>query len=486
MRASLIFPGITVCGWDAFGKADAGGDANFVQYGLAYISACAKKNGHSIDLIDLRKLNGWKAFDREIQKRSPGVFGISSASLDFAVAQEVIRRIKQCDSSSTTILGGVHASVALAEVENLSEVDYIITGEGEIAFSELLNKLENRIPSPRVIRGAGVDIDEIPIPDRELFDYTAGELVNPWLPHMAVPFVSILTSRGCPYNCKFCQPAERLVFGGSARLRSVDSVMRELNALREKYMFKSLLIHDDLFTFKRKWVREFCRRYAREGFTAQFTCQARADFIAGNEDLVELMADAGLRCFMIGFESGSQRILDFIGKGTTVKHNYAAAEICHRLGIKIFANYMFGLPTETVEDIRSTVKMIGDIQPDYRSPTLFTPYFGTELYAYCKEHDLLLERTASFYNRAPKTGKKIKCVDYELLRYAMDRTVDIPAVDQRSPLTREKALSRNLREHITKFRELSRTQGTDKTLIRALQFLIKSIWNRWYCLRWRF
>ena len=485
MQASLVFPGIAVCGWGAFGKPDAGGDANFVQYGLAYISAYAKQMGHSIDLIDLRRLDGWEAFEEEIQNKSPGVFGISATSIDFPLAKEAIRRIKGLDRSSITILGGVHATVSVEEVKQVAEIDHIITGEGEILFSDLLSRIEKKLSSPRVIRGKTVDIYSLPHPDRELFNYAEGELANPWLPHMDVPFVSIVTSRGCPFKCKFCQPAERKIFGNSARLRSIDDVMRELNDLREKYAFKSLLIHDDLFTFNRKWVQQFCRRYSEEGFTAQFTCQARADFITNNEDMVHMMANTGLTCCMIGFESGSQRILDFIGKGTTVEQNYRAADICRRYGIKIFANYMFGIPTETPADIRRTVEFIRAVQPDYRSPTIFTPYYGTELHVYCKERDLLLERSESFFDRAPYAGRKIKQVDYDLVRYAVEQTKRNLAEDQDMAATWTATVFGGLKNALAKFGMLRRSEGIGNSVERAVRYLIKLAWNQWYSLRYR-
>jgi anaerobic magnesium-protoporphyrin IX monomethyl ester cyclase len=487
MKATLIFPGITLCGWGRFGRPDGGGDANFVQYGLAYIAAFAKQKGHDIDLVDLRKLAGWEDFDAEIRRRAPAVFGLSATSVDFPVAREAARRVKRIDPRSITVIGGVHATVRPEEVAAVEAVDHIVTGEGEIAFEALLDRIGRNLSSPRVLAGSPADIAQLPHPDRELFDFRSGELAHPWLPHMPAPFVSIVTSRGCPFHCKFCQPAERRVFGDAARLRPIDDVMAELAGLRERYHFKSLLIHDDLFTFNRKRVREFCRRYRGGGFTAAFTCQARADFVAGNADLIREMAETGLSCLMIGFESGSQRILDFIGKGTTVAQNYRAAEICRRHGVKIFANYMFGIPTETAEDVKRTVELIRAVQPDYCSPTVFTPYFGTELYAYCREKGLLLESSGAFFSRAPDSGRKIRSVDYDLVRYAIEQTRR-NAAENRAPA----AASATVRSigwparALQKFRELRRSLGVKHALGRAARYLRRQVWNQWYGLRYRF
>lgn len=420
MRATLIFPGITTCGWNCFGRTN-NSEANFIPYGLAYISAYARDRGHHIDGLDLRTLSGWDEFEQKIGKRSPGIFGISSMSVDFGMAKEAIERIKKIDKKSIVILGGVHATVVLDDIKAIEEIDHIICGEGEISFSELLTQLEEGKSSPRIISGTKPDIDTLPYPDRELFHFQKGEMKMPWLPHMPPPFVSIIASRGCPFQCTFCQPAERAVFGGKAQIRSVESVIEELKYMLERYQFKSLLVHDDLFTFYPRWIEKFCTAYRENNFDQIFTCQARADFIVKNKELVGYMAESGLSCFMIGFESGSQRLLDFIKKGVTLEMNREAVEICRGYGIKIFANYMFGLPTETPEEVYKTIEFIRWARPEYPSPAFFTPYPGSELYDYCLKHDLSLINSYKSYARNP-TEPKIRGVDYSFLNFAVERS----------------------------------------------------------------
>ena len=422
MRATLVFPGIAMSGWGSFGKA--GSYANFIPYGLAYISAYAKKEGHGIDLLDLRKLSGWDNFESEVKKRSPGVFAISAMSVDFPAAAEAASRIKAADHSSIVIAGGVHPTVALEEVKQLRQFDYIVTGEGEVSFSRLLAGLEKGERQERIIRGIPADVGSLPYPDRDLFDYSNGEAANAWQDFMEPPFVSIIAGRGCPFKCSFCQPAERMIFGGQAKIREVPDIIGELRHLRERYQFKSLLVHDDLFTVSRDHVIEFCRAYREEGFPKSFACQARADFIVNNEDAVKEMAEAGLKCFLIGFESGSQRILDLLKKGTTVGQNRAAAEICKKYGISIFANFMLGVPGETAEEVKQTVEFIREIKPDYPSLAFFTPYPGTELGDYCAKNGLLLEKSGDFYDRSSKAEGKLKGIDYAFLKAAAERAQD--------------------------------------------------------------
>jgi anaerobic magnesium-protoporphyrin IX monomethyl ester cyclase len=422
MRATLIFPGIS-CGWDCFGRQGMSTEAHFVSYGLAYIASYAKSQGHTVDLLDMRKLTGWDAFDAQINQRGPGVFAFSSMSVDYGTTAEAMAHIKKIDPRAIIVLGGVHATVATDEAAGNPDIDHIIVGEGEVSFSELLNQLQNGEKPQRLIQGISPDIDALPFPDRELFDYRRGELKAPWLPHMPAPFVSIISSRGCPFQCTFCQPAERMVFGGKARMRSVTSVISELEHLRYCYDFKSLLIHDDLFTFNPNWIEQFCDAYIENGFDQPFTCQARSDFIVNHSDIVKRMRDSGLSCFMIGFESGSQRILDFIKKRTTVEMNREAVSICKDLGIRIFANYMFGLPTETPEEVFQTVDFIRWAKPEYPSPAFFTPHPGSELFNYCQEHDLTLIQSHTGYRRNP-TEPKIKGPDYDFLSMAVQRSTE--------------------------------------------------------------
>lgn len=252
MKATLIFPGINLGGWNSFSKA--GANENFVPYGLAYIAAYAKSCGHVIDLIDLRRLTGWGEFDAMVKDRAPGVFGISSMSVDFSTAAEAARRIKNADKLSTVVLGGVHATVASHEVELLASVDHIISGEGEISFSNLLSSIEAGVKCERIIRGIPPDIRALPYPDRDLFSYRDGESAHPWLSFMEGPFVSIIAGRGCPFSCAFCQPAERLIFGGRAKVRDTKSIIDDSVSSKKNILLRACL---SMTTFLRLMLPRF-------------------------------------------------------------------------------------------------------------------------------------------------------------------------------------------------------------------------------------
>ena len=425
MKTTLIYAGIAGYGFKSLGK---GMEAGWINHGLAQLSACAKAEGFEVDLIDLRGLTGWDEFRAELELRRPDVTGLTMMSVDYNPVMRAIEIIKDVDPSIITVVGGPHPTLVLDEVEASTNIDYIVTHEAEITFPRLLAAIErDEPPQERVLVGERPDLDAIPFVDRDLFldewrkyGYDLDSPEVPFVPELPPPFLTIIAGRGCIYNCNFCQPAERIIFG-RFRQRSVPNVIEELKLLRDKYHFASFMFHDDTLTGDREWVKEFCRLYKAEGFTQPFFCQTRADIIVRHEDMVELMADTGCRGYFIGFESGNDRVLRFLRKGTTREMNLKAARICKKYGIKIWANYMLGIPTETKEEVMDTISMLKEIDPDYYSPAFYTPHPGSDLYDYCIEHGLSLITSHDQYRRNP-TETKIKGQDYEFLRWALEES----------------------------------------------------------------
>ena len=424
MKTTLIYAGIAGRGFNCLSQ---GMDAGWVSHGLASISAAAKAQGFAIDLIDLRALQSWDHFREEFRQRDPDVIGLTMMSVDYNPVKRALQIAKEIKPDVVTIVGGPHVTLALEDSLRIPNVDYLMTNEGEVSFPKLLRALkEDRRPQQKVIRGETPDLNAIPFIDRDLFldewrkwGYTLDSPEVPFVEELPPPFLTIIAGRGCVYRCSFCKPGEDYIFGKKVRRRSVDNVIQELEELRERYHFASFMFHDDCLTEDRAWVKEFCEKYRAHGFTQPFFCQSRADIITLHPDMVELMRDAGLRGYFIGFESGNQRVLNFLRKGTTVQRNLEAAGICRKYGLAIWANYMMGIPTETKEEVMDTVRMIREIDPDYYSPSFFTPHPGTDLYDYCVEHNLSLITDYDSYRRNP-TEPKIKGQDYEFLKWARD------------------------------------------------------------------
>ncbi|HDH52953.1 MAG TPA: B12-binding domain-containing radical SAM protein [Nitrospirae bacterium] len=430
MKVILLFPGISGIGFNSYGK---GMEESWISHGLCNISAYARDEGYPVELIDLRCLKNWKHFEKTIIEKKPDVVGVTMMSVDYNPAMKAVKTIKKVSPQTITVAGGPHPSIALEEISQESNIDHIITGEGEISFTALLKDLEKGETPPRVIKGVvPEDLDKLPFADRELFN----DLEYP-LPVEGFdrPFVTIIAGRGCKFNCNYCQPAERLIFGKKVRRRSPSNVIQELVEMRGKYNFNSMMIHDDCITEDRDWVIEFCRLYKENGLNQQFACQSRADIICRNEDMIALMSEAGLKLMFIGFESGNQRVLNFLRKGTKVEHNYKAAEICRKYGVKIWANYMMGIPTETNAELMDTVKMIKTIKPEHFSPAFYTPHPGSDLFNYCEEHGLSLIKSHDSFRRNA-TEAKIKGVDYNFLNQAVMESMGMEMPMMRNPFVR--------------------------------------------------
>lgn len=409
MKIALIFPGITKTGFNHYGFDD---ESSWIHHGLASISASLKGAGYAVELIDLRRLKGWDDFKRVVREKSPDIAGVTMMSLDYNYALRCVALVKEVDKKIITVAGGIHPSICPEAVLADKNVDYVLKGEGEISFVELVNrKIEtSQGPKERLVNGIISDLDRLPPVDRDLF--TQAE--RPITPDFPEPFVSLIVGRGCAYGCNFCQPAEKSVFGAKVRYRSADNVLAELGVLKKRYDFKSLMFHDDCLLQNIAWCREFSGKWSKLGYHLPFACQSRADIICKHQDTVSEMAEAGLKLLLIGFESGSQRVLDFLDKGTTVKENIEAARICRKNNIKIWANYMLGIPTETKAEVRETVRMLWRIKPDYYSPSYYTPHPGSNLYEYVRERDLSLIKNYESFRRNP-AEPKIKGVDYDFL-----------------------------------------------------------------------
>jgi anaerobic magnesium-protoporphyrin IX monomethyl ester cyclase len=426
MRISLIYPGIAGYGFNSLGQ---GMEAGWVSHGLAHLSSAAKAQGFAVDLIDLRALSGWDEFRQELQTRQPDVAALTMMSVDYNPATKAARIIKEALPQATTVVGGPHPTIMVEEVAASPDFDYVIAGEGEITFPWLLGELrDGRRPGTRVIEGEMPDLNELPFPDRDLFldewrryGYQLDSPEVPFVPDLPAPFLTIIAGRGCKYNCNFCQPAERMLFGRKVRKRNPSNVIAELEQLRNRYHFASFMFHDDCLTEDREWVLEFCNLYEAAGFSQPFFCQSRADIIVKNRDMVQRMSEVGLKGYFIGFESGNDRVLKFLRKGTTREKNLAAARICRTYDIKVWANYMLGLPTETKDEVLDTITMIKEIDPDWYSPAFYTPHPGSDLYDYCLEHDLSLITNHDQYRRNP-WDIKTKGQDPEFLQWALSES----------------------------------------------------------------
>ena len=412
MKVTFVYCAVGVAGFNA-NRPPCDREGSWIGHGVASVAASTIMYGHEVDLLDLRRLSGWAEFIERIQKNPADVYGLSVAPVDYPHALMAVYNIKTTVPKAKIIVGGIHPSIFPMQYD-FTVIDTIVVGEGEVTFPKLLKEIDSL---PRMVRGERPELDSLPYVARQLFDYDAEMLCN-FTPDQKTPSITMIAGRGCPYHCNYCQPAENAVFGSPYRMRSPENVVWEMERLYETYLYKSVTFWDDTFTVSRKWVSEFCELWKETGIKSSIAVCSRADIICHNEDMVEQLSETGVDWFVIGLESGSQRLLDLIKKGTTIEQNMKAAEICRKHGIKIFGTYMYGLPTETREDSRMTFDMIQAINPEHKSPFWYTPIQGTGLYKICDDLDLIIDKDRGI-ERTGHFTPTLRGVDYEYITTLM-------------------------------------------------------------------
>ena len=416
MRITLVFCAVSIAGFNP-NRPPGDREGSWISHGLASIGTVLRNEGHEVDLIDLRQLAGWSDFTDRIKVNPADVYGLQISPVDLFSGLKTVYDIKTTLPDAKIVVGGLLPTISPEKFE-FEVIDTVFMGEGEVTFPKILADYEQGIPLPKLVRGERPALDSLPWIDRDFFDYNK-EMTCSFAPFQPLPTITMLSGRGCPFRCAFCQPAENAVFGKPYRQRSVDNVLGEMRYLHDKYQYRSASFWDDTFTVNRHWVDEFCDKY---DIGVPLSVNCRADIICNNEAMIEKLAKIGVEWLAIGFESGSQRILDFLNKGTTVEQNYKAAEICRRYGIKLFIAFMLGLPTETKEEALMTEKLIADTNPEWPCCYWYTPIPGTRLYQYCEENDLMLhDMDQETIERSAKFVPQIKGIDYGHLNEIMKR-----------------------------------------------------------------
>jgi radical SAM superfamily enzyme YgiQ (UPF0313 family) len=420
MKITLIYPGIAGIGFNSLGRG--GMDCNWINLGLAYIGAYLKENSYDVNLIDLRAMNDWKQVEEEIKLKNSDIYGIHFNTVNYSNGLRCVQVAKR--NGKLVVAGGPHATISAEELLASGFIDYVITGEGESSFLKLIKDIEKNRAGKRIIAGEGIeDLDSLPFPGRDLYNIprVSG-------PEGSFPFLDnglvIMASRGCPYQCAFCQPLQQKMFGDRVRYRSIENVIAEIKQVIKKYKIKYISFQDDTFTFRKHWVIELCRKIKKENIRIQWSAQSRVNTF--DEELAKEMSAAGCVCLFFGFESGSQRILDSLNKNITVQQSLNAARLCRKYGILIFADFMLGVPSETEKELTQTYEIIRRIRPEINSLTYFVPIPGSYLYDYCRERRLIKARSYEDFSRNP-FGEKIEGIDYRILeRYRKKMLVHRP------------------------------------------------------------
>lgn len=318
------------------------------------------------------------------------VANIASTNLEndlsiFRLAKKIVPRV-------VTIAKGAHFLTSNTDIlYKYKSLDLIMVGEVEETLKEILEGKPHSEIRGLCYRDGFVakytgkrpfikNLDKLPFPARHLVDNNLFKR-----PDNNKVQAIIKVSRGCPFHCFFCLATP--VSGSKVRVRSVDNIVDEIRECVETYNIKNFLFWSDVFNFDREWTIELCEKIIDSGLNITWSSNTRAD--TADEEMAELMYESGCRLVSIGVESGSQYILDKIGKKITIDDIRDTVKIFKKAKIKIYNYFVIGLPWDDEETIEQTIDFAIELDSDFISFYTATPLPGTRFYKYANQHHLL-------------------------------------------------------------------------------------------------
>lgn len=384
----LVYPPVSISG--RYKKVATGHEVP--PQPLIYLGAFLRENNFECRLIDANALGlSLDETVNEILASSPRYVGITSPTMLISTAGKIVKKVKENDPKIVTIVGGPHITAVPQETMALyQDIDIGVLGEGEITLVELLSSLENR-RGPDSVKGIIYrqngnlkttsarpfikDIDILPFPAWDLLPDILKYYQQSAARINRLPNVSIVSSRGCPFQCIFCA---RNVFGNVTRTHSADYIIRIIKYLKKKYKLRSISFEDENFVIYKRRLIEFCNRIIEEKIDITWDCASNVNAV--DPQILTLMKKAGCWQINYGIESGCQRVLDFIKKGTKLEEIEQALQMTKDVGIITKAYFIIGHPTETHESIQETIDFIKRVPLDVFQMSFMVPLPGTELY----------------------------------------------------------------------------------------------------------
>lgn len=350
--------------------------------GVGYLMAVLKREGHRIFFSD-EYLSPSNILDTDfLQKEKIDYVGIYSNTICYQSTLQMFQKLQSKREKKQWLgkimVGGPHTSVGYREIPEY--VDYIVIGEGEVTVPKIINgEIKDRI----VIGEKVEDLDSLPMPSWEEFIFRPYHWTHSWYP--VYPLYTFNTSRGCPFSCTFC--SVKAIWGKEYRYMSAERVVHDVEYMIKHYGAKGIYFREDHFTLNKNRTVEFCELLLKRNIKIDWFCETRVDQL-GDYEYQKLLADAGCKVFYIGVESGSPKMLEFYKKGETREQFIKAFDIAKKVGIKTFASFVVGYPTETEEDRALTDDLISIIKPDVVGKNVFLGLPGSELYDYLKDNNL--------------------------------------------------------------------------------------------------
>jgi radical SAM superfamily enzyme YgiQ (UPF0313 family) len=361
--------------------------------GISYLAAHLKRERPevSVHLVDL-EVKDWN-FDRcvsHILSYDPDIVGISVMTPFLMVSLELIRGIKQREPRVKTLLGGPHITATGAEIYSMDipvKPDYLVFGEGEDTLVDIVDNINDESSvikgALRQLKGGEVvgrpqgrghirDLDSLPILDFGMLNVSDYTVVQSKRRNS----LSLMASRGCPYNCSFCDVS--ITQGKRLRLRSPEHIIEEIKLNFDKYGITNYYFKDSTFTIKRDWVIRICEIMQQNNLRVTWSCNTRAGLV--DDELLNIMRKAGCVLMAFGFESADDEVLRAMNKMTSHKMYYDAVEKCRKNGIEVYGFFMVGNFEEDIHKARKTLNFALHEDLAWASFSPVAAYPGTELY----------------------------------------------------------------------------------------------------------
>ncbi len=356
---------------------------NVLPMQLLYIAGYLESKGYNVEVLDTRLYSEEDAMKKVLEINSPFV-GLGAMTESIKSSLKITDAIKEQDKKIKVIWGGMHPTLYGKQTTEEPNIDFIISGEGEIP---ILNILKGDAPHFQDNSNKYLDANELTLPAFHLID------VEPYMDRILyngklVRWMMLLTSRGCPYRCSFCP--DPIVYKSTWHPMDTKKYIEQIDFVVEKYKIQHIYPYDELLFVDVKRLVPIFENFREHNLSWEANC--RADMITRFPDnFMQLIKDSGCAMLRMGIESGSNRMLDVVIKKDLKKEQtIEAIARCTKYGIQVMAAYIIGMPQETKEDIIQTIRMIYELQriaPSlvHSGPQPFRPYAGGEMYKMVEE-----------------------------------------------------------------------------------------------------